>query len=45
MDPAPNCAVCNAPAYPECPCESKSLEIAVKQAEKRAMESRMVEIR
>ncbi|KAF2261960.1 hypothetical protein CC78DRAFT_445818, partial [Lojkania enalia] len=41
----PNCAICNAPAYPECPCESERLQIAVKQAEKRAMEARLDEIR
>ena len=45
MDAAPNCAICNAPAYPECPCESERLQIAVKQAEQRAMEERMAEIR
>lgn len=45
MDAAPNCAICNAPAYPECPCESDRLQIAVKQAEARAMEDRMAEIR
>src|ERR1051326_3541947 len=45
MDPAPNCAICNAPAYPECSCESERLQIAVKQAEKRAMEGRLAEIR
>lgn len=45
MDTSPNCAICNAPAYPECPCESERLQIAVKQAEQRAMESRLAEIR
>ncbi|KAF2493428.1 hypothetical protein BU16DRAFT_528731 [Lophium mytilinum] len=45
MDAAPNCAICNAPAYPECPCESERLQIAVKQAEARAMDSRLAEIR
>ncbi|KAF2739648.1 hypothetical protein EJ04DRAFT_286056 [Polyplosphaeria fusca] len=45
MDAAPNCAICNAPAYPECPCESDRLQIAVKQAENRAMETRLDEIR
>ncbi|KAF1834376.1 hypothetical protein BDW02DRAFT_498496, partial [Decorospora gaudefroyi] len=45
MDAAPNCAICNAPAYPECPCESERLQIAVKQAEQRAMDERMAEIR
>lgn len=45
MDAAPNCAICNAPPYPECSCESERLQIAVKQAEARAMEDRMAEIR
>ncbi|KAF9741408.1 hypothetical protein PMIN03_006909 [Paraphaeosphaeria minitans] len=45
MDAAPNCAICNAPAYPECPCESERLQIAVKQAEHRAMEEKLTEIR
>ncbi|KAF2867008.1 hypothetical protein BDV95DRAFT_468200, partial [Massariosphaeria phaeospora] len=45
MDAAPNCAICNAPAYPECPCESERLQIAVKQAEGRAMEEKLAEIR
>ncbi|KAF1952469.1 hypothetical protein CC80DRAFT_422411 [Byssothecium circinans] len=41
----PNCAICNAPAYPECPCESERLQIAVKQAEQRAMEEKLAETR
>jgi hypothetical protein len=45
MDVAPNCAICNAPAYPECPCEAERLQMAVKQAEQRAMDERMVVIR
>lgn len=45
MEAAPNCAICNAPADPECPCESERLQIAVKQAEKRAMDARLAEIR
>ncbi|KAF2822666.1 hypothetical protein CC86DRAFT_255559, partial [Ophiobolus disseminans] len=45
FDEAPNCAICNAPAYPECPCESERLEIAVKQASKRALEERLTEVR
>jgi len=45
MDAAPNCAICNAPAYPECPCESERLQIAVKQAEQRAMDEKMSELR
>ncbi|KAF1977577.1 hypothetical protein BU23DRAFT_550869 [Bimuria novae-zelandiae CBS 107.79] len=45
MDAAPNCAICNAPPVPECPCESERLQIAVKQAEHRAMEEKLSEIR
>jgi hypothetical protein len=45
MDAAPNCAICNAPPYPECTCESERLQLAVRQAEHRAMESKMAEIR
>ncbi|KAF2277180.1 uncharacterized protein EI97DRAFT_375777 [Westerdykella ornata] len=45
MDAAPNCAICNGPAYPECSCESERLQIAVKQAEHRAMEAKLAEIR
>jgi hypothetical protein len=45
MDEAPNCAICDAPAYPECPCESERLQVAVKQAEQRAMDMRLAEIR
>ncbi|KAH8730919.1 hypothetical protein GQ44DRAFT_700085 [Phaeosphaeriaceae sp. PMI808] len=45
MDEAPNCAICYAPAYPECTCESERLQIAVKQAEQRAMDERLAEIR
>ncbi|KAF2020728.1 hypothetical protein BU24DRAFT_456769 [Aaosphaeria arxii CBS 175.79] len=45
MDAAPNCAICNAPAYSECSCESERLQIAVHQAEQRAMEARLAEIR
>ncbi|EOA91999.1 hypothetical protein ACJQWK_03609 [Exserohilum turcicum] len=44
-DAAPNCAICNAPPYPECSCESERLQIAVKQAEQRAMDDRLAEIR
>jgi hypothetical protein len=42
---APNCAFCNAPSDPECPCESERLRIAVRQAEQRAMDERLAEIR
>lgn len=44
MDAAPNCAICNS-ANPECPCESERLQIAVKQAEQRAMEEKLTELR
>jgi hypothetical protein len=44
MDEAPNCAICDAPAYPECPCEAERLQIAIKQAEQRAMNERLAEI-
>jgi hypothetical protein len=33
----PDCAICHAPASHECDCESKGLEVAVKQAEERMM--------
>jgi len=45
MDEAPNCAICDAPPYPECPCEAERLQIAIKQAEQRAMDERLAEIR
>jgi hypothetical protein len=45
LDEAPNCAICNAPAYPECSCESERLQIAVKQAEQRAMDHKLDELR
>ncbi|KAF2229926.1 hypothetical protein EV356DRAFT_454888 [Viridothelium virens] len=45
MESNPNCAICNAPALPECPCESERLTIAVRQAEKRAMDDRLHHIR
>ena len=41
----PRCAICHAPPYPECPCESERLQIAVQQAETRAMDARLAEIR
>lgn len=40
-DLVPNCAICGGPAYPECPCESERLEVAVKQAEDRAMPAKL----
>lgn len=45
MDAAPNCAICNGPSDPECPCEAERLQIAVKQAENRAMDERLADIR
>jgi hypothetical protein len=45
LDEVPNCAICNTPAYPECPCESERLKIAVKQAEQRAMDEILCGIR
>ena len=45
MEAQPNCAICNGPANPECPCESERLSVAVKQAEDRALQSRLYEIR
>lgn len=45
VDLSPNCAICNGAAFPECPCESERLQIAVKQAETRSMGARLMEIR
>ncbi|KAF2840055.1 hypothetical protein M501DRAFT_1002332 [Patellaria atrata CBS 101060] len=45
MDTHPSCAICSGPAEPECPCESDRLQIAVKQAEGRAFDKRLQEIR
>jgi len=44
-DAAPNCAICNAPPYPECSCEEERIEIAAKQAEARCLNKKMTEIR
>ncbi|KAF2757809.1 hypothetical protein EJ05DRAFT_424993, partial [Pseudovirgaria hyperparasitica] len=41
----PNCAICNAPGTPECPCEADRLKIAVEQAQRRALDPRLAEIR
>ncbi|KAH7353770.1 hypothetical protein B0T11DRAFT_331683 [Plectosphaerella cucumerina] len=41
----PDCAICHAPASMECDCEAKRLEIAVKQAEQRMMQSMYSDIR
>ena len=45
MEAQPNCAICNGPSNPECPCESERLSMAVRQAEDRALKSRLHEIR
>lgn len=47
MDPTPNCAICNAPTYPDqdCPCEAERLQVAVQEAEQRFMQMRLAEIR
>jgi hypothetical protein len=34
-----NCAICNGPGDPECPCEGDRLKIAIDQAEKKWIES------
>ncbi|KAL1616642.1 hypothetical protein SLS56_011324 [Neofusicoccum ribis] len=46
-DATPSCAICGnpAPRGQECPCEAERLELAVKQAESRAMDARLHEIR
>ncbi|KAF2400467.1 hypothetical protein EJ06DRAFT_464178, partial [Trichodelitschia bisporula] len=38
-DYTPNCAICNGPGDPECPCEGDRLKIAIDQAEKRWIET------
>ncbi|KAF2138071.1 uncharacterized protein K452DRAFT_353299 [Aplosporella prunicola CBS 121167] len=47
MDPetAPSCAICGNPAPQECQCEAERLQIALQQAEHRAMDARQAEIR
>lgn len=45
LDAAPNCAFCNAPPDPECPCESERLQIAVTQAERRRIDPMLVPMR
>lgn len=45
MDAVPNCAICSAPSHAGCPCESERLQIALDQAEGRAMDHRLDEIR
>ncbi|KAF9700055.1 hypothetical protein EKO04_001250 [Ascochyta lentis] len=45
MDAEPNCAICSAPPHSGCLCESERLQIALDQAESRAMDERMAVIR
>ncbi|KAK9773614.1 hypothetical protein SCAR479_09758 [Seiridium cardinale] len=41
----PDCAICHAPATLQCDCEAKGLEVAVRQAEQRMMQSIYNDIR
>ncbi|KAI5803283.1 hypothetical protein DFH27DRAFT_44859 [Peziza echinospora] len=41
----PNCAICDGPAYVQCPCEHQSLILAVEQAEERVLHPLWDEIR
>ncbi|KAK8042746.1 hypothetical protein PG994_013229 [Apiospora phragmitis] len=41
----PDCAICHAPASLQCDCEAKGLEVAVRQAESRMMQSIYNDIR
>jgi hypothetical protein len=41
----PDCAICHAPASMACECEAKGLEVAVRQAESRMMQSIYNDIR
>lgn len=41
----PDCAICQAPASMACECEAKGLEVAVRQAESRMMQSIYNDIR
>ncbi|KAF3040536.1 hypothetical protein E8E12_008717 [Didymella heteroderae] len=45
MDAVPNCAICSAPSHAGCLCESERLQIALDQAESRAMDNRLADIR
>lgn len=45
MDAEPNCAICSAPPHSGCLCESERLQIALEQAESRAMDEKMTRIR
>ncbi|KAF8477587.1 hypothetical protein BDZ91DRAFT_30930 [Kalaharituber pfeilii] len=41
----PNCAICDGPAYRQCPCEHQSLILAVEQSEQRVLHPMWDEIR
>ncbi|TPX06967.1 uncharacterized protein E0L32_011112 [Thyridium curvatum] len=41
----PDCAICRAPANAQCECEAKGLEVAIRQAEQRVMQSIYNDIR
>ncbi|KAH8196591.1 hypothetical protein TruAng_009249 [Truncatella angustata] len=41
----PDCAICHAPATVQCDCEAKGLEVAVRQAESKMMQSMYNDIR
>jgi hypothetical protein len=45
MDAEPNCAICSAPPKSACPCESERLQIAMDQAQARAMDDKLAHIR
>ncbi|KAF1929978.1 uncharacterized protein M421DRAFT_419012 [Didymella exigua CBS 183.55] len=45
MDAEPSCAICSAPNHAGCHCESERLQIALDQAESRAMDSRLADTR
>ena len=45
MDAVPNCAICSAPPKSACPCESERLQIAMDQAQARAMDEKLAIIR
>ena len=45
MDAEPSCAICSAPNHAGCLCESERLQIALDQAESRAMDARLADIR
>ncbi|KAJ8113413.1 hypothetical protein OPT61_g4453 [Boeremia exigua] len=45
MDAEPNCAICSAPPHSGCLCESERLQIALDQAESRAMDDKKAIVR